>query len=101
MRDMTDYSRLVMYEQLPNGLRSLKWQVVRYVRGVRKHRTIPVSLDQIKKWFYGTDEAFVMLALGELVGEGKLLVHISRYSGQQAKFSVLDAGIEMLKTKTK
>jgi hypothetical protein len=61
----TDYSRLIDYIALPDGMKKLQYQVVRFVRGIQGPRTKPVSPVQICKWFSKIPQRFVLEAIFE------------------------------------
>lgn len=61
-----------------DGAKSCQCEIVRFVRGVRRPRTTPVTATQIKKWMRATPEDFVEKQIDAACVAGK--IHIRQKS---------------------
>jgi hypothetical protein len=99
-----DDARMVDYSALgENGPRMLRYQIVRFVRGIRVKRENPVTSRQIYNWFGGTPAAFVSATLDDVIHEGFILCTGSLRAGRnnvatRTYYEVTDSGIALLKS---
>jgi len=93
---VTDHSRMIQYDKITNGAGSMRYQVVRFVRGIRGLRKRSVNTAQILQWFHGTPEDFVLSAIASAVSSG----FINSAPGY-AQWSITPAGEASLKATRK
>ena len=68
---LKDDARMVDYSALgENGPRKLRYQIVRFVRGIHGERENPVASPQIYNWFGGTPAALVSANIDDAIHEG-------------------------------
>ena len=92
----TDDSRRVDWSHVSgNADGRMRYQLLRFVHGIRKPRENPVTKKQILAWFHGTPRDFVEQAIRAAITLDEIMVYrtgLVRRTDQRYAYEVTDAG---------